>query len=222
MTTIRFHGDIHGRINPWSKEAAEAVESVQIGDFGFGFFSEEYENRINNFFHAHPQVKFIRGNHDDPARCRMSPGYIEDGTFDEFNSIYYIGGAWSIDHAYRTPGKSWWPDEEVDDMTFDRLFKEVVEKKPKIMVTHDGPSQATLPMFIEKGDSLFSGGLYPNRTNEWLSRIFEHHQPEVWLFGHWHKTKIHKVENTVFTCIGEEDYIDLDTTTYGIKKRNHD
>lgn len=217
MSEIRFFGDIHGSVDQWCNKTFGSNQSVQIGDFGYGFLAPSYEKDVNEFFKNYPQHKFIRGNHDDPARCRKSPGYIEDGTFDEENSIYYIGGAWSIDFAGRTPGKSWWPDEEVDDDTFNKLFSDVLVKKPKIIVTHDAPSQATLPMFIDAGDSLFGGKLYSNRTNTWLTRIFENYKPEVWLYGHWHMTKTLEVEGTKFVCIGENDFIDLDTKTLNVK-----
>src|SRR5260221_1403513 len=97
-----FIGDIHGDISSYERIVNHFRKpSVQIGDFGFGF---GYMREEHNYIDWRPDERFIRGNHDNPAVCAAQNGYIPDGTIE--GNTMYLGGAWSIDHAWRTPGIS--------------------------------------------------------------------------------------------------------------------
>ena len=93
MNLVRYIGDIHGKL--WEYQSLLTCEypTVQVGDFGAGF-------RVIPEFD--PKDRWIRGNHDDPTIARANPNWIPDGTVE--GKIMYIGGAWSIDRAYRIPG----------------------------------------------------------------------------------------------------------------------
>ena len=108
----RFIGDVHGHYEPYKRIIADVPRSVQVGDMGVGFLriggysdGEEYNNPPHHSMVAGDH-RFIRGNHDNPSVCRRHSQYIPDGTVE--GNIMYIGGAVSIDRAWRRDGYSWW------------------------------------------------------------------------------------------------------------------
>ena len=218
----RIIGDIHGKWQEYKQIATfdSNKESIQIGDFGIGFNGPFWHDRVNEF-HSKENHRFIRGNHDFPEKCKTDMvGYIPDGFVE--NDVMYIGGAWSIDHIYRTPGISWWEDEECSVDEFNQIIDIYTTVKPKIMITHDGPLDITDRMFIQEGKAI--GGKNAKsiltKTGQALQAMYEIYQPEFWVFGHWHHDLIHKAEKTTFICLGELTYIDLDFNTLEISKTN--
>lgn len=213
---MRFIGDIHGKVGEYEIIAEGADSSVQIGDFGYGWFSDARKQRLDQF-HGSLLLgdhQFIRGNHDDPAQCKEASGWIEDGRFDEKQGIMYVGGAWSIDWARRTPGVSWWHDEELSQEEFDIIHTKYVDSKPRIMVTHDAPDAAILASFEFPN---YFGDFKPTRTSAALQRMFEAHKPDLWIFGHWHIHVDHVVEGTRFICLEELQAADVDPITLSVE-----
>lgn len=221
MTTkklVRIIGDIHGKIYDYrsyslvtgirARHIVEPEYSVQVGDFGIGFFSAFWHEREIEWQKEHPQHRFIRGNHDDPALCKTMPGYIADGTIE--NDVMYIGGAYSIDKDWRTPGIDWWPDEELSYEELDKMFDKYVEAKPRVMITHDCPTQVAYEMFISKGLGMEGVPVIQTRTAQAFQAMWEEHKPEEWYFGHWHNTRNMTIDGTKFQCLGELDYIDVE------------
>jgi hypothetical protein len=178
-----------------------STESVQVGDFGIGFLNEY---GLVDTLHADKRHKFIRGNHDDPALCKERPGYIADGTYDE-RGILYVGGAWSIDWKFRTPGYTWWPEEELNTPELARMHELYVHHKPRIMVTHDAPTSVSFDMFIRGTQKIW----HKTRTAEALEGMFLRHRPETWIFGHWHEDRDEVINGTRFICLGINSFIDL-------------
>lgn len=215
---VRIIGDIHGKIYDYrayslvteirARHIVEPEYSVQVGDFGIGFFSEFWHEREIEWQKEHPQHRFIRGNHDDPALCKTMPGYIADGTIE--NDVMFIGGAYSIDKDWRTPGVDWWPDEELSYEELDKMFDKYVEAKPRVMITHDCPTQVAYEMFISKGLGMEGVPVIKTRTAEAFQAMWEEHKPEEWYFGHWHNTRNMTIDGTKFQCLGELDYIDVE------------
>lgn len=214
MTVTRLIGDIHGKFNDYRHYAIGDFSgpSIQIGDFAIGFGQSSYWHDMVNEYHLDTH-RFIRGNHDNPYKCKEMVGYIPDGLVED--DVMFIGGAWSIDNPNAPPGwykrtlnKDWWLDEECSDDQFEQFLTTVKTVKPRVMITHDCPGSVSYEMFW--GSGFVTGPVYPNRTSAWMDKIFEAHQPEFWFFGHWHKTMIHKAGNTTFACLGELDTIDVD------------
>lgn len=212
---MRFIGDIHGKIDEYFFKATGSEESVQVGDFGFGWFNEVKERKIESFFGTKllGNHKFIRGNHDNPNLVKESKGFISDGTYDSDKDIFYVGGAWSIDWASRNPGVSWWFDEELSDEEFEEAHNNYVRHKPKIMVTHDGPNSALLKAFSFPN---FFGDFRSTRTGEKLNEMFYAHKPKVWIFGHWHEHVDFNLDGTRFICLSELQHCDLNLETLEI------
>jgi hypothetical protein len=204
MALTRIIGDIHGKYFDYRMALKGCERSVQVGDFGIGFFKDHWHNMVNENMLAEPTHRFIRGNHDDPAKCYEMRGFIDDGTFED--GVFYVGGAWSIDQAYRIEGVSWWPEEE---LSYEQL-QDVIDTyriiKPRVMITHDCPTSIAWEMFVSRWNSKH----IKTRTGEALQQMFEYHQPEEWYFGHWHETRDLTLFGTKFQCIGELDYVDVE------------
>ncbi len=189
-------GDIHGDPTP-ARTAAEMYPNqtiLQVGDFGFGF-----SKRTDAALLALPSnVKFIRGNHDNPVTCKDHPGYLGDFGFQNIDGlgVFYLGGAWSIDKDCRTPGFDWWPEEELSDQKLEEAFNlfQAVAENIDVVVTHEAPSAVIPFMFPWVGD------IYPNRTAQALNLMFRHYPVPHWYFGHWHPadTVTKEIEGTKF------------------------
>lgn len=208
----RIIGDIHGNWNDYqiiTNPIDNTIErSIQVGDFGIGFNGPYWHDRVNKFHQANPNHRFIRGNHDNPSMCKNDMcGYIKDGTVE--NDVMYVGGAWSIDYAYRTENRDWWADEELSYVELDRMIEIYSIMKPRVMITHDCPLSVSNEMFVKKGKT-FSGRQYSTRTGQALQSMFEIYQPEFWYFGHWHDTQNMVIEGTSFQCVGISDFVDVE------------
>lgn len=96
-------GDVHGFTKTYQKWLRQNLDpsqrTLQIGDMGLGFAGVGLHPMEENH-------KFFRGNHDSPEKCRAHKNYLGDYGFLEADSLFYIAGAWSIDRAYRTEGRT--------------------------------------------------------------------------------------------------------------------
>lgn len=200
MKSIRFIGDIHGEFAVLHTLADDkSVDKVvQVGDCGIGFGIPWPDDMPE-------KVHFIRGNHDCREQCELISNYIPDGTTED--GIMYVGGAWSIDFQWRTPGVNWWHDEELSDYEFEDIFEKYVEYKPHTMVSHDLP-QGINDQIIPLGRKQY----LRNRTNFWLREMWNAHKPDLWICGHHHPDKgiVEKVEGTEFIVLPINGYIDID------------
>ena len=205
----RIIGDIHGKFYDYQLLTEAQEHSIQVGDFGFGF-NDYWDDRAVDWHGANPGHRFIRGNHDNPAQCKKSSGFIQDGFVE--NDVMFIGGAWSIDWGYRTEGVDWWRDEECTMEQFYHIISVYEQVKPRIMITHDAPLSVTEQMFIKTGRAMGGSNARSIKTltGSALQMMFEIHQPDEWYFGHWHHTVKETIEGTQFQCIGECDFVDVE------------
>lgn len=210
---MRLIGDIHGKITPYLDIIEDTDQSIQIGDFGMGFLTPYQHERVDAA-HGEGDHRFIRGNHDDPARCREAVGYIEDGHYDADRDMMLVGGAWSIDKAYRQNydlmygTTTWWPDEELTVAELARIHAEYVYHKPSIMITHDCPMQVAKELFFNGKYRMFAPQ-QSTRTAEALQAMFMEHKPDLWVFGHWHISERRTIEGTECVCLAELEYLDI-------------
>lgn len=212
MTKIRFIGDIHGKFTKYQAVVESAPASVQLGDFGIGFAGRaSWDSQVEHWFQSNPGHRMIRGNHDNPARCKSMSGYITDGTVE--GDVMYVGGAWSIDRDYRQEGIDWWPDEELSTAELYQIYDSYMLHKPRIMATHDCPTIISYELFIKDGRSPFGSQQIPTRTAQAFQSMWEAYKPDLWIFGHWHKTCERVILGTRFICLNELDYVDVDLNT---------
>lgn len=209
---IRIIGDIHGKKYDYemiSTQNGSFDKSIQVGDMGVGFGQSDYWHESLNTHMKNNNAFFIRGNHDNPSTCREMDNWIIDGTVQD--DIMFIGGAWSIDHQWRTEGVDWWADEELSQEELNRVIDVYCTVKPKIVISHDTPLEASYEMFIKSGRSFNGYEQIETRTGRALQTMFEFHQPKFHFFGHWHDTRLMEIKSTTFICLGECDYADFDT-----------
>jgi hypothetical protein len=233
-----FIGDVHGKISQYRNIIRELEgPSIQVGDMGLGFKGVRlYPEGCM----ASGKHKFIRGNHDSPQECMKHRHYLghwgvlKDGD----RSIFYLGGAWSIDQQWRIPGISWWPDEELSQVDLHAAYMDYCNAKPDIVATHEAPSNAAFEMVSnltiesesykwnkanreynatdsdkEKGEEYqyFKSklGCINTRTSQYLQQMFDVHQPKHWVFGHYHVRRDFDIKGCHFHCIPELGVLEL-------------
>lgn len=95
-----------------------------------------------------------------------------------------LGGAFSIDHRYRTPGRDWWPRiEEVQPEDLDALGRDPLD----VLVSHDCPTGASPPSGprIDPGDDAQS-----KVSRDLLRAAVNATKPRLMFAGHWHQRRV--------------------------------
>lgn len=197
---MRYIGDIHGEYDKYLDIIKGCDRSIQVGDFGIGFV----DNPIDSYNPDKHQA--IRGNHDNPNRCKLERNMIPDGTFDLVSSTFYCGGAMTVDKPRRNHGIDWWPNEELTIREFYDIIPRFVEAKPEIMVTHDCPE--FLARQEMSGYDSYKASI-PSITRQAFDAMWIEHKPKYWIFGHWHQSVRVEVEGTTFICLDILEYIDI-------------
>ena len=212
---IYYTGDIHG--NPallvemcrfYEMKAADTL--VILGDVGVNYSLDVRDTLAKRILSSvTPTVLCIHGNHE--RRPATIATYVEkewhggnvyveerypsilfakDGEVYDLNGkrTIVIGGAYSIDWMLRTPGQSWWPDEQPSDEV-----KACVEQKLEqigwdvdIVLTHTAPLkyepvEAFLPFIDQKQ--------VDKTTEAWLGMLEERLSYRKWFCGHYHISK---------------------------------
>lgn len=200
----RFIGDVHSKYGPYETIIKKYPDTIQVGDMGVGFkyTHERFEGDIWAPNPPHEKMvktraRFIRGNHDNPHVCSRHSQWIADGTIE--GDMMFVGGAWSIDHAHRKEGYTWWPEEELSHSDMMKIYDIYVRNKPRIMVTHDAP-QCMLPYLLSHHMH------FSTRTGQFLDRLFEEHKPQVWVHGHHHISFDQEILSTRFVCLAELEH----------------
>lgn len=195
-------GDVHGKFleyyNILLKLPINSV-SLQLGDFGLGFAGIPDPKPLYT-----PNHKFFRGNHDNPQICKSHPNYAID--YGMWNGVFIVAGADSIDKQDRTPGISWWPDEQLSLEEMKDCLEQYMAAKPDIIISHDAPFK--LYHRLCRRISEF-GPPHPTATSLLLNEMYMAHQPKLWVFGHWHQSKVIQMEITKFVCLSELEVFEI-------------
>lgn len=201
MKKLTLIGDVHGKYARYKALLKDHPNTIQVGDMGVGFFRWPHAEPAPNPPHdimVAGNHRFIRGNHDNPKACTQQSQWIPDGTVE--GDIMFIGGALSIDRAYRVEGFSWWPDEELSYKALDDLIDKYIETKPRIMITHECPEEMADAVMAHYNNVKFND---PSRTRVAFQRMWSAHSPELWVFGHWHNSFDGILRGTRFACLAE-------------------
>jgi hypothetical protein len=187
-----FIGDTHGRVGDYFKliDKLHMDCSIQLGDQAYGFPQVKWPDKWDL---SH---RWLFGNHDNPDLSIQHPNCLGKFGFLKEQDIYFISGAWSIDQKQRIAGLDWWANEELTYEDFDTIFREVKEYKPRIIIAHDFPSSV-------RGELFGFDKFFETKTGQALSRVFELHQPQYYLGGHYHRGKQAKINGTHFVCLQE-------------------
>ena len=206
---MKFIGDVHGKYKQYERIISECENSIQVGDMGVGFRRANPIYGQSEFLpnpSYHKMVKgnhrFIRGNHDNPEVCMKHTQYIPDGHTED--GMMFIGGALSIDRAWRTEGIDYWADEELTQGDFYWMMDVYKEYKPRIMITHECPD-VIADLLLHNRTKFKDGSI----TRQAFDGMFEEYKPEIWIFGHWHISFDQVILGTRFICLNELETIDI-------------
>lgn len=208
--SIIIVGDVHGYTKTYQKWLRHNLDpsqrSIQIGDMGLGFSGVGLDRLEANH-------KFFRGNHDNPAKCRAHANYLGDYGYLPDDGLFWIAGAFSIDRGYRVEGVSWWRDEELSYQELGQVIYEYKKAKPRFVLSHEAPAKVAKTLLFDLSGPYFAAKMAcsMSRTSEAMQVMLDAHQPEKWIFGHYHLDKSFRVPvgdgvpgvySTEFICVG--------------------
>ena len=198
-------GDTHGVFDELNMlmHSEEPDIVIQTGDFGYyDRFDDRWSraptgNRIDAISKpANTKLYFVGGNHEhwlqldnlvrhqktpEPFEVRKNLFYCPTGstlTLDDGTNILFMGGADSIDKAYRTPGVSWFSQEVLTEKHFYSLPDEL---QVDILVSHTCSSSELKDLM--KGQHIYN----IDPTWEVLEQTILKYKPSYHYFSHWHK-----------------------------------
>lgn len=185
-------GDIHGCWDALETLLDEEKPDVilQCGDIGFWpkfspFPSKVLQKKLRK---SGTTIHFCEGNHEDldtlmsMENPEVAPNifYRKRGSLINVGNrnILFMGGALSVDKAWRMPHVSWFPQETIREC--DLYGLPPLGTKIDIVISHTAPTAfpvvSTMNLPTNIGD--------PSRNH--LSYILEEYRPTQWYFGHWH------------------------------------
>ena len=210
---IFITGDTHGVINtykliyfPEHQDKLNLTKDdvlIVAGDFGVPWDGYDKDNiDLINFYEDLPvTVMFVDGNHEDFTELNKLPttekfgalcGIVSDHIFHinrgevldiDGKKILCVGGANSIDKAFRVAYESWWPDEEISHKDIEKAINAVKRQNPDIIVSHEAPLSIVKTLHgrytLKDNSSSALEGLYQYiRNND--------NNVTDWYFGHHH------------------------------------
>jgi hypothetical protein len=224
MTLLRVIGDVHAQIGPddlFTREARPYLEiitgvpySVQIGDMGDGEAYDQLVARVDPSKH-----RFFPGNHDHYDR--LPPHNLGDFGSVSWGGVefFFVRGAASADRDKLTRlgrelGKTlWFEQEELTEEQMRAAEQAYRQAQPKIVLSHDAPEDIARLAWNHARQLSYpnpTAVFCPSRSNGFLTRLLEQQPPRLWLFGHYHRDWRYQDAETLFVCVGELSYVDLD------------
>lgn len=194
-------GDAHGKFDKLAEVCDNFADRtiLVIGDVGLGFPRQPPGDPLP------PNVFHFRGNHDNPIVCKAHPRFTMD--YGMWKGLFIVGGAASIDAKWRTPGISWWADEQLSRDDFELATEAYAKAKPRVVVTHEAPFRfhKLLAAGARLKDPNTEGWGEPkgNATAFALDDMLRIHQPETWICGHWHQSLEYSHKEMRFICLDE-------------------
>lgn len=188
MERITIIGDVHGKVLGYEKIIRNCDKSIQVGDFGF---QREHDWHVANIDPLRHKINF--GNHDD-TRYLDYPYSMGNWSWDPVSGIMTIRGADSIDRSRRKEGLDWFPNEQLSYTEMSDIIDTYILYKPRILITHDCPQSLCTELFHIRDKTLTRSG---------LQTMLDMHQPELWIFGHHHRSRNIQWNGTRFICLAE-------------------
>lgn len=232
-----FAGDWHGNTG-WALhcldifEASEIKMIYHVGDFGVwgGPDGTAYLRKLNKRLEKNDQfMVVVPGNHenydmidrwpinDDGFKCRDTDAqriwYAPRGHTWEHNGAKFValGGAFSIDKAWRKEGISWWPQEAITEEDVLNTISNLDAREwdeVDVFLSHD------IPAGVDVGQKMFN--LSPEleyesyRQRVFLRNAVDRAKPKSLVHGHWHKYLRNTIDGISL------DYIPYTTEVYGL------
>jgi hypothetical protein len=225
---IYLLGDTHGnftKLKRYSHYLSPNDIVIHVGDFGV-YHKVLFDWERYLFPEGFPcKLMFIDGNHEDFGLLYSYPVDKKTGLRPIFKNLYHIprgtvmefegklfgflGGAESIDRAFRTEGLSWWPEERISEEDVELLFKNVGDRQLDYLITH-----TCTDSFREK----YFGKL---DTKKWklpegwedtslliMERVVKTLNPKMHIFGHMHRS----IRENNLICLNIDEMIELPIT----------
>lgn len=175
---------------------------IVCGDFGFIWDSQtSKDNYWLDWINSLPWTTlFIVGNHENFTlinsypitewhggrvhKIRDSVIHLMTGEVFDINQkkFFCFGGGLSVDKAYRTPYKSWWPEEIPSQEEYNNAVKnlESIDWAPDYIITHVMPDAYAKEFY---GGRYIPGDKASYMCNDWLLQC---HGYIKWYCGHYH------------------------------------
>jgi predicted phosphodiesterase len=222
---IYLMGDTHGdftKLKRYSNYLSSDDIIIHVGDFGI-YHKVLFDWERYLFPEGFPcKLMFIDGNHEDFSILYNYPIDKKTGLRPIFKNLYHIprgsvmeiegklfgflGGAESIDKAYRTEGLSWWREEQITDEDVELLVNNVANRQLDYLITHT---------CTEEFRDTYFGSL---SLKEWklpvgwedvsmlkMSRVVKTLHPKLHVFGHMHRS----VREKNLICLNIDELIEL-------------
>lgn len=184
---------------------------IILGDTGINYCGGSEDRALKKLLSELPITLFcIHGNHEQ--RPESIPSYKEtewhggrvyyesefpnllfanDGDVYELNGkrCIAIGGAYSVDKYYRTPGVEWWADEQPSKEIMQRVEKRLDAENWNIdiVLSHTCPFKyIPKEVFLSSIDQ----NTVDDSTEKWLDTIESRLAYSLWYCGHYHTYKV--------------------------------
>lgn len=208
-----FHGDVSwvGRAIPAAARTGSSV-LLQLGDFGLipdstGLLLDAVDlwcaHSMRHGVRGVQTVLVVPGNHEDWAfldeRFAESPGQavqlsrhawvLPKGFRFEIGGVSFlaVGGAPSLDYAWRVPGQSWWPTEVP---TPEDVARAVAPGPVDVLLTHDAGMLVTprVQAIIDKSSRWWKPDeiAYGNSGRPLVGEVVDGTMPRLHMHGHFH------------------------------------
>jgi predicted phosphodiesterase len=236
MVSGDWHGNTHFALESitYAAEQGGCDVMIQVGDFGFWTdtgATRMYLDRVQGAARrAGIRLYWLDGNHEDHSRRaefndsgRPNVIYLPRG----FRWTWWgkrfmsVGGAVSVDKRDRTPGRSWWPEEE---LTEDELAYACRDDKTTVDVVfaHDCPLGVDIPGIGPDNDHRPTGAppgwppdvlAHADFHRGKMKVIADKMQPELWIHGHYHIPYRLQSGKTTFIGLGCDTHLWLELTS---------
>lgn len=197
---------------PGEKTWGEDDKLIVLGDFGLIFYTEierfaferQLEEKKLKYLEDKPyEILFIDGNHENfdrlfreskeeeryggtVRRIGKNIYWLQRGQIYtiENKTFFCMGGAYSIDKAWRQEGISWWPQESPSEEEYKFASKNLLSsgKKVDYILTHTCP-QVFIPVMGYTADP------HDFELTSFFNWIWYEIEFNHWYFGHWHIDK---------------------------------
>lgn len=184
------HGSMHVARTAIGVAVAYDVTTIfQLGDWGYVWPGADRVEALSALLvEAGVTMVFIDGNHDmhhvlPTLTTQMYPNlvYVTRGDVLVFGGVRvgFLGGAASIDQDVRTPGKDWWPSEQITSADVHRLTP------CDVLLTHDAPA---MPFKLPKWPWPVSYDVQRqlNHSRAMVALAVERTKPSLLVHGHYH------------------------------------
>lgn len=213
MSRVIVCGDLHGdwgSINNLINQKNPSI-ILQCGDFGWWpimevkkpvIYGTQREWLLKGIKVKDTMIYWCDGNHEDHSvlvqdssihRMYENVNFCSRGSILKLldgRVVMFVGGADSIDKAWRTIGHDWFPEENITQEQMWQLLNYC--GRVDIVISHTCP----LEFDIEGNE-----GKRNDANRQALSVVLSKYKPSQWFFGHWHKNKKGKYGDTYWECL---------------------